>query len=150
MRTIYKYDVVAARDSIIEGPITKLLTAQDQHGTIVVWAEVDTDAPARKFEVFPIGTGWPLDPPLNRECVLDTHTYLNTVQFAGGNLIFHVYYKDVTPAPVKKPKPPVPVKESEPLKEKVEKKMATNSAKEATFSGTITMINPDILRKLIQ
>ena len=144
MRSIYKYDIVAARDSIIEGPITKLLTAQDQHGTIVVWAEVDTDAPARKFEVFPIGTGWPLDPPLNRECVLDTHTYLNTVQFAGGNLIFHVYYKDVTPAPVKKPEPP---KERV---EKVEKKVATNNTKEATFNGTITMINPDILRKFIQ
>lgn len=143
MRSIYKYDIVAARDSIIEGPITKLLTAQDQHGTIVVWAEVDTNAPVRKFEVFPIGTGWPLDPPLDRECVLDTHTYLSTVQFAGGNLIFHVYYKDVTPTPVKKPEPP---------KEKVEKveKVADNSKnKEATFSGTITMINPDVLRQFL-
>ena len=102
MRTIYKYDIVAARDSIIEGPITKLLTAQAQHGTIVLWAEVDTSAPVRKFEVFPIGTGWPVDPPLDRECVFDTHTYLNTVQFAGGNLIFHVYYKDITPSPTKK------------------------------------------------
>ena len=142
MRSIYKYDIVAARDSIIEGPITKLLTAQDQHGTIVVWAEVDTDAPVRKFEVFPIGTGWPLDPPLGRECVLDTHTYLSTIQFAGGSLIFHVYYKDVTPAPVKK---------SEPPKEKVEKvTVAIKNPKEATFSGTITMINPDILRQFIQ
>jgi hypothetical protein len=142
MRSIYKYDIVAARDSIIEGPITKLLTAQDQYGTIVVWAEVDTDAPVRKFEVFPIGTGRPLDPPFGRECVLDTHTYLSTVQFAGGNLIFHVYYKDVTPAPVKK---------SEPPKEKVEKAaVAIKTPKETTFSGTITMINPDILKKFIQ
>jgi hypothetical protein len=142
MRTIYKYDIVAAHDNIIEGPITKLLTAQIQQGTIVVWAEVDTSAPVRKFEVFPIGTGWPLDPPLGRECVLDTHTYLNTVQFAGGSLIFHVYYKDVTPAPVKK---------SEPPKEKVEKvAVAIKTPKEATLSGTITMINPDILKKFIQ
>ena len=140
MRTIYKYDIVAAHDSIIEGPITKLLTAQIQHGTIVVWAEVDTNAPVRKFEVFPIGTGWPLDPPLGRECVLDTHTYLSTVQFAGGSLIFHVYYKDVTPVPVKKPEPP---KEKV---EKVEKKVAINTPKEATFSGTLTMINPEILK----
>ena len=142
MRTIYKYDIVAAHDSIIEGPITKLLTAQVQHGTIVVWAEVDTNAPVRKFEVFPIGTGWPLDPPLNRECVLDTHTYLSTVQFAGGSLIFHVYYKDVTPVPAKKPEPP---------KEKVEKvAVAINNPKEAIFNGTITMINPDILKQFIQ
>ena len=142
MRSIYKYDIVAARDSIIEGPITKLLTAQEQHGTIVVWAEVDTTAPVRKFEVFPIGTGWPLDPPLGRECVLDTHTYLSTVQFAGGNLIFHVYYKDVTPAPVKK---------SEPSKVEVGKvAVKVEDSNETTFSGTITMINPDILRKFIQ
>ena len=144
MRSIYKYDIVAARDSIIEGPITKLLTAQVQHGTIVVWAEVDTNAPVRKFEVFPIGTGWPLDPPLGRECVLDTHTYLNTIQFTGGSLIFHVYYKDVTPAPVKKPKTP---KEKA---EKVEKKVAISNTKEATFSEINTMINPDVLRKFIQ
>jgi hypothetical protein len=142
MRSIYKYDIAAAHDSIIEGPITKLLTAQVQHGAIVVWAEVDTNAPIRKFEVFPIGTGWPLDPSLGKECMLDTHTYLSTVQFAGGSLIFHVYYKDVTPAPVKK---------SEPPKEKVEKvAVAIKNPKEATLSGTITMINPDILKKLIQ
>ena len=141
MRSIYKYDIVAAHDSIIEGPITKLLTAQVQHGTIVVWAEVDTSAPIRKFEVFPIDTGWPLDPPLNRECVLDTHTYLSTVQFAGGTLIFHIYYKDVTTVPVKK---------SESPKKKVEKvAVAIENPKEATFSGTLTMINPDILRKFV-
>ena len=144
MKSIYKYDIVAARDSIIEGPITKLLTAQDQHGTIVVWAEVDTNAPVRKFEVFPIGTGWPLDPPLGKECVLDTHTYLCTVQFAGGSLIFHVYYKDVTPVPVKKPET------SKEKTEKVEKKVLISNTKEATFSGTNTMINFDVLKKLIQ
>ena len=142
MRSIYKYDIVSAKNSIIEGPITKLLTAQVQHGTIVIWAEVDTNVPNRKFEVFPIGTGWPLDLPLGRECVLDTHTYLSTVQFASGNLVFHIYYKDVTP---------IPIKRSEPPKEKVEKvAVAIKNPKEATFSGTITMINPEVLKKFIQ
>ena len=144
MRSIYKYDIINSANGIIEGPITKLLCADSQHGGIKVWAEVDTNAPIRKFEVFPIGTGWPLDPPMGRECVLDTHTYLNTLQLAGGSLIFHVYYKDVTPVPVKK---------SEPPKEKIEKnekKISFNDTKEATFSGTITMINPDVLRKFIQ
>ena len=131
MRTIYKYDIVAAHDSIIEGPITKLLTAQIQNGTIVVWAEVDTEGPNRKFEVFPIGTGWPLDPPLNRKCVLDTHTYLSTVQFAGGSLIFHIYYAEITPKPVKE-NPPMPVKKAEARKE-----YAVES---------VTMINPEILK----
>ena len=135
MRSIYKYNILDGQDGVITGPITKIISAAEQHGNIVVWAEVDTDVPARKFQVIPIGTGWTLDPPAGKECVLDTHTFLNTIQLMGGNLVLHIYYKELTPAIVKKP---------EPSKEKV----AVN-AKEATFSGTITMINPDILRKFV-
>ena len=131
MRSIYKYDIVNTSNGIIEGPITKLLTAQVQHGTIVVWAEVDTEAPNRKFEVFPLGTGWPLDPPADKECILDTHTYLSTVQLAGGSLIFHVYYAEITPKPVKE-NPPMPVK-----KVVARKEYAVES---------VTMINPEILK----
>ena len=131
MRSIYKYDIVNTSNGIIEGPITKLLTAQVQHGTIVVWAEVDTEAPNRKFEVFPLGTGWPLDPPAGKECILDTHTYLSTVQLAGGSLIFHVYYAEITPKPVKKT-PPMPSKKAADRKE-----YAVES---------VTMINPEILK----
>lgn len=131
MRSIYKYDIVNTKNGLIEGPITKLLTAQVQHGTIVVWAEVDTEAPNRKFEVFPLGTGWPLDPPAGKECILDTHTYLSTVQLAGGSLIFHVYYAEITPKPVKKA---IPV---------AEKKAAAR--KEYTVES-VAMINPEILK----
>ena len=131
MRSIYKYDIVNTSNGIIEGPITKLLTAQVQHGTIVVWAEVDTEAPNRKFEVFPLGTGWPLDPPAGKECILDTHTYLSTVQLAGGSLIFHVYYAEITPKPVKKI-PPMPVKKA--------------AAKKEYAVESVTMINPEILK----
>ena len=131
MRSIYKYDIVNTSNGIIEGPITKLLTAQVQHGTIVVWAEVDTEAPNRKFEVFPLGTGWPLDPPAGKECILDTHTYLSTVQLAGGSLIFHVYYAEITPKSLKK-NPPMPAKKAVARKE-----YAVES---------VTMINPEILK----
>ena len=130
MRSIFKYDIVNTSNGIIEGPITKLLTAQVQHGTIVIWAEVDTEVPNRKFEVFPLGTGWPLDPPTGKECILDTHTYLSTVQLAGGSLIFHVYYAEITPKPVKKT-PPVPAKKAADRKEYVVE--------------SVTMINPEIL-----
>ena len=131
MRSIYKYDIVNTSNGIIEGPITKLLTAQVQHGTIVVWAEVDTEAPNRKFEVFPLGTGWPLDTPAGKECILDTHTYLSTVQLAGGSLIFHVYYAEITPKSLKK-NPPMPAKKAAACKE-----YAVES---------VTMINPEILK----
>ena len=131
MRSIYKYNVIEAKSGIIEGPIIKLLSAQVQHENIVVWAEVDTDAPVRKFQVIPIGTGWPLDPPAGRKCVLDTHTFLGTVQLAGGALIFHVYYKELTPATV-------------------EEKVVDDKSKKATFTCTNSKIDLDVLKKFIQ
>jgi hypothetical protein len=96
MRSIYKYNVTT-NDGVIEGPITKLLTAQIQHGTIVIWAEVDTTKPNRKFQIIPIGTGWPLDAPKGKDCVLDTHTYISTVQYMSGSLVFHVYAAEILP-----------------------------------------------------
>lgn len=128
MRSIFKYDVVEAKNGIIEGPITKLLTAQVQHGSIMVWAEVDTDAENVRYQVIPIGTGWPLDAPTGEQCVLDSHQYIGTVQLAGGGLIFHVYAKALTPIKVKKTEPP---------------KVRVDKA-EATFTGSV-VINPEIL-----
>ena len=134
MRSIYKYDIVNASNGIIEGPITKLLTAQVQHGAIVVWAEVDTEAPNRKFEVLPIGTGWPLDAPTGKECILDTHTYLSTVQLVGGSLILHIYYAEITSKSLKE-NPPMPAKKTG------RKEYAVKSE---------TMINPEILKSFIE
>ena len=141
MRSIYKYNITNTNQGYIEGPIVKLLTTQVQRGEIVLWAEVDTNLPNRKFQILTLGTGWPLDPPANKECVLDTHTYIGTVMLAYDNIVLHVYAAEILPAPVKKPEPP---------KEKKEKMVAINNAKETTFSGTITMINPDVLKKFIQ
>jgi hypothetical protein len=129
MRSIFKYDVVEAKNGIIEGPITKLLTAQVQHGSIKVWAEVDTEAENVKYQIVPIGTGWPLDAPAGEQCVLDTHQYLSTVQLAGGGLVFHVYAKELTPIKVKKTEPP---------------KARVDKVAEATFTGSV-VINPEIL-----
>ena len=143
MRSIYKYDIVEAKDGIIEGPIVRLLHVGVQHNSIKVWAEVDTNAPTRKFQILPLGTGWNLDTGrADKQCVLDTHTYMGTVMLANGNLVFHVYGAEILPAPAPVKKPELP-KENE-------KKVAINNTKEATFSGTITMINPDVLRKFIQ
>lgn len=141
MRSIYKYDIVSAPNGIIEGPITKILTAQVQHNSIVVWAEVDTTAPNRKFQILPIGTGWPLDAPDGKSCVLDTHTYISTVQIAEGNLIFHIYGAEI----VSKPVP-----EQENIKEKkTEAKVKINKNREATITA-IGMINPEVLKQFIQ
>jgi hypothetical protein len=141
MRSIYKYDIVTAENGIIEGPITKLLTAQVQHNSIVVWAEVDATAPNRKFQIIPIGTGWPLDAPAGKECILDTHTYISTIQMAGGSLVFHVYGAEILPTPIKEKKP-----ESETAK-KAKAKFDPN--KEASFMVTNCVINPEVLQKFL-
>ena len=141
MRSIYKYDIVEAKDGIIEGPIIRLLHVGIQYNSIKVWAEVDTNAPVRKFQILPLGTGWNLDSGrADKQCVLDTHTYMGTVMLANGNVVFHVYGAEILPAPIKEP---------ESSKEKSVKKVAINNAKEATFK-TNTMIDPDVLRKFIQ
>jgi hypothetical protein len=137
MRSIFKYDVSAAKGGIIEGPITKLLTAQVQHGSIMVWAEVDTDAENVKYEIVPVGTGWPLDASTGK-CVLDTHQYLGTVQLAGGTFVFHVYAKKlvtVNVAPTNK--------KANPIKAKVKMK------NEKDEKVTICAINPKVLAQFI-
>ena len=141
MRSIYKYDIVTAENGIIEGPIIKLLTAQVQHNSIVVWAEVDTTAPNRKFQIIPIGTGWPLDAPEGKECILDSHTYISTIQMAGGSLVFHVYGAEIIPTPVKN-------KKSENV-QKAKAKAEFNPNRETSFTVTNCVINPEILQKFL-
>ena len=141
MKSIYKYDIVTAQNGIIEAPITKVLYAGEQNQSIKIWAEVDTDAPVRKIQFIPIGTGWNLDNAIGDKNILDTHKYLNTVILAGGSLVFHIYYADVVTKEIKKTTQP----------EKKEAKAVTNSpnATSARFSDTVTMINPSVLKQLI-
>lgn len=142
MRSIYKYDVLKLSErneggTVIEGPITKILTVQVQHDSIMIWAEVDTEMPNRKFEVAAIGTGWPLDA---KNCVLDTHDYLGTLQFMDGHLVLHIYIKEVTPN--------VKIKETETSKTNKGELKVRFEPKEATFTGK-AKINLDVLSKLI-
>jgi hypothetical protein len=137
MRSIFKYDVSAAQGGIIEGPITKLLTAQVQYGSIVVWAEVDTDTENVKYEIVPVGTGWALNLPTGK-CVLDTHQYLSTVQLAGGAFVFHIYAKKLTTVNVTPTN-----KKASPLK--AEAKMKNEKDEKVT----ICAINPKVLSQFI-
>lgn len=137
MRSIFKYDINAAKGGIIEGPITKLLTAQVQYGSIMVWAEVDTNVENVKYEIVPVGTGWPLDAPTGK-CVLDTHQYLGTVQLAGGNLVFHVYAKKLVTANVAPTN-----KKANPINAEVKMK------NEKDEKVTICAINPKVLAQFI-
>lgn len=143
MRSIYKYNIDEVSGGIIEGPITKLLHVGVQYNGIKVWAEVDTNAPIRKFQILCIGTGWNLDSTgVDKQSVLDTHTYLGTVMLSNGILVFHVYSAEIISAPLKK-------SESPKTKTLKAEKTINKKNKEATISGTITMINPDVLKQFL-
>jgi hypothetical protein len=144
MKSIYKYVVDTAENGIIKGPITKLLTAQVQHGMLVVWAEVDTDKADRKFQIIPIGTGWNLDAPSDKTCVLDSHTYLSTVQYAGGSMVFHVYAAEILPAPVKNRE-----ETSKKIAEYAKANKTVDKEKKESYTVT-TVINPEILAHFLR
>ena len=131
MRTIYKYNILDK--DIIEGPITKIISAQAQCGKIAIWAEVDTTKPNRKFQIIPIGTGWNLDAPEGHQCILDTAQFIDTIQLLGGTLVFHVYAKEI-----------IENKKTENIK-KIE-------PSNASFTLTVknAKINMDALNKLIK
>lgn len=145
MRSIYKYRLDNSNGGVIEGPITKILTAQEQHDSIVVWAEVDTEKENKVFDFMIIGTGWPLDASKNKESVLDTHNYLSTVQLAGGALVFHVYYKEIVPVSLNK-KTPLKNKEIENICSADYNK---NQKNKESYTIT-TVINPEILAHFIR
>ena len=138
MRSIYKYSIASAEYGIIEGPITKLLSAGVQHDDIVIWAEIDTSKPNRKFQFIPVGTGWSLDGTIGKECVLDTHAYFGTVQLANGSLVLHIYGAEIVSNPVKN---------ANDSKSKTAKaKVNFDKNKEVTFSATNAIINPEVLQ----
>lgn len=86
MRSIYKYEITE-QGMPLSAPITKFLSVQVQHDKICVWAEVDTEMKDRHFLFTIIGTGWELDKINN----FDKTTYLGTVQYLGGDYMWHIY-----------------------------------------------------------
>ena len=90
MHSIYKYEMTE-QCTPLSAPITKFLSVQVQHDKICIWAEVDTEMKDRHFLFTIIGTGWELDKIVN----FDKTTYLGTVQYLGGDYIWHIYYLEL-------------------------------------------------------
>ena len=90
MRSIYKYEITE-QAMPLDAPITKFLSVQVQNDKICVWAEVNTEMEDRHFLFTIIGTGWELDKINN----FNKTTYLGTVQYLGGDYIWHIYYLEL-------------------------------------------------------
>jgi hypothetical protein len=84
MKTIYKYPIFAADESIEMPAGAQILCVQAQGPRIQIWAVVDVDASRvenRRFEVY--ATGQVID--------IKNISYIGTVQINGGLTVFHVF-----------------------------------------------------------
>lgn len=128
MKSIFKYDFTDAKT--IKGPITRILQAGEQHNRAVVWAEIDTDMPECEYEIIPVPTGESIS------TIVDDYTYLNTITFFNGNIVFHIYYRLVKSGNKKEIK-------------KDNKIIDKNKTKEATFTSKQSAINPEVLKSFL-
>lgn len=85
MRRIYKYPLVLKESQTIQMPVdSKIISVQNQHGDITIWAIVDPKSPMRERKFFIHGTGDGL--PNNWANYL---MYLATVQIS--YYVWHVF-----------------------------------------------------------
>ena len=86
---IYKYPLKITDIQTVRMPKgAKILSVQEQHGKVCVWALVDPDERIVDKTILIIGTGNPID-----DIDLDDYYFLNTVQSGGEPLIWHVFVK---------------------------------------------------------
>lgn len=89
-KSIYKYPLTSDYQKLNFPKDFKILSAINQHEQFVVYVLVNADEPAtEEVEFFILGTGWERDD----EEMLGL-TFLNTVSTNGGNLVWHIFYKE--------------------------------------------------------
>lgn len=91
MKTIFKYPLAVADYQEIAMPKgSVVLTVQTQYGHPCIWVEIDpfADKEPRGFEVF--GTGHKMYEDMGIE-----RKYVGTFQMKGGDLVFHVYERNI-------------------------------------------------------
>lgn len=90
MRVIWKFPLAITDEQEIDMPDGAIILAvqtqwggPEQGARAFLWALCTPDAPNRTRKIRIAGTGHPIDEP-------DLH-YINTIQFDGGALVFHVF-----------------------------------------------------------
>lgn len=83
-RTIYKYTLEIADDQEITMPRgAEILCVHEQDHRVCIWAEVVTDRHPQQRRFIVRGTGYSIDPNLDKK-------YIGTV-FLSNGLVFHVF-----------------------------------------------------------
>lgn len=83
-KSIYKYPLpIEDRPELWMPRGARVLSIQEQHGKLYVWAEIDEDAPREERRFYVFGTGHRVGGGPMR--------FLATVQMAGGRFVWHIY-----------------------------------------------------------
>lgn len=93
MKTIFKYNF-AKNDGHFSGNIVKILGVKTQMNNVIIYAEVDDDAPVREFHVTGVGTGWDLTDE-DGSYALKDYEYLDTVLLLADSFVLHIYIKEI-------------------------------------------------------
>lgn len=86
-RSIYQYPLADDEVQLIEMPVgAKIISVGQQDSTIVLWADIEIDAPSTKRRIFIYGTGWPIPPHVE---------YVGTVP--RGLFVWHIFQEPYVP-----------------------------------------------------
>lgn len=94
MKSVWKFPLEVADVQVITVPAAaRWLDARMQHGSLCLWALVDTAMPKTRATVRITGTGHERDDLLHSE-------YVSSFHLDGGALVFHVFAGDALPEEV--------------------------------------------------
>ncbi len=86
MKTIWKFPIATTFRQDVEMPHgSRIISAQQQHGQLCIWAEVNPKADKCNRQIVIIGTGHEL--PREGICM----EFIATVQTLDGVLVWHIY-----------------------------------------------------------
>jgi len=85
MRNVFKYHL-DSKDTVLSlAESAKIRKIAQQHGRMVVWAEVDTAEKNKLYEIRAFCTGEPLPSDINE------YDFIDTVLLNGGDIVLHFY-----------------------------------------------------------
>ena len=89
MKKIFKYEIKPQDTQILSIQSKNILSAEEQHGKIVIYALVDTEIESIEYEFGLNGTG------NNINFDIDLFEFLDTVKMDNGLLMFHIFYRTI-------------------------------------------------------
>ena len=139
MRTIHKYDF-SKNDGYFSGNIVKILGVKTQMSNVVIYAEIDDEAPVREFHAVGAGTGWDLTDE-DGGYALKGYEYLDTVLLLADSFVLHIYIKEIN----KKAK----INDNKQVAEQIAEKKTAKSTKKARVDNFNSKIDTNLLKNFI-